>query len=335
MAAWVIFALSGVAVVLAGIRLTQSGEVIAEETGLGGAWVGAVFIAIATSLPELATDFSAVRQGEHDLVIGDLFGSSMANMLILALLDLFLWRQRVLTRVAVNQALVGLLGISVTALAVAGVVTDLDLTFLGIGWAPLLIAGTYLVGVRLLHHNRAEPPFEASPAGHDPHSFGALRRSPAFRRSILEFFGATAVILLTAPFLARSAAGIAAELGVATGVIGIILLALTTSLPEVTVTVVALRGGSIDMAVGNLLGSNCINMMLFLFLDMAHGPGSLLREASTSALIAGVFAILLMAQTSFEILNKAERRVHLLEPDALFRIATYALGIYLVVRAGA
>jgi cation:H+ antiporter len=98
MAAWFIFALSGVAVVLAGIRLTQSGEVIAEETGLGGAWVGAVFIAIATSLPELATDFSAVRQGEHDLAIGDLFGSSMANMLILALLDLFLWRQRVLTR---------------------------------------------------------------------------------------------------------------------------------------------------------------------------------------------------------------------------------------------
>lgn len=334
MAAWVIFALSGVAVVLAGIRLARSGDVIAEESGLGGAWVGAVFIAIATSLPELATDFFAVRQGQHDLAIGDLFGSSMANMLILALLDLFMWRQRVLTRVAVNQALVGLLGISVTVLAVAGVVAEVDVVFLGIGWAPLLIAGTYLVGVQLLHHNRAEPPFEpvsVSPE-HDAHMAG--RRSVALRRSIAEFFGATVVILLSAPFLARSAGNIAVELGVATGVIGIILLALTTSLPEVTVTVVALRGGSIDLAVGNLLGSNCINMMLFLFLDMAHGPGSLLREASASALIAGIFAILLMAQTSFEILNKAERRVHVLEPDALFRIATYALGIYLVIRAG-
>lgn len=120
----------------------------------------------------------------------------------------------------------------------------------------------------------------------------------------------------------------------APGVIGIILLAITTSLPEVTVTVVSVRQGSIDMAVGNLLGSNCINMVLFLFLDIAEGPGSILPQASSPALIAGLFAILLMAQTSFEVLNKAERRVHMLEPDALFRIATYALGIYLVVRAG-
>lgn len=185
MSAWIIFSLSGLVVVLAGVRLTRSGDTIAEETGLGGAWVGAVFIAIATSLPELATDYFAVRLGEYDLAIGDLFGSSMANMLILALLDLFLWRQRVLTRVAVNQALVGLLGISVTVLAVGGVVIDLDVSLMGIGWAPLLIGGTYLMGVRLFHHNRVEPPFEPRHGAHehgDPAS--SMRSSATVRRSV-------------------------------------------------------------------------------------------------------------------------------------------------------
>lgn len=330
MPAWIIFSISGVVIVVAGIRLTRTGEVIADVTGLGGAWVGAVFIAIATSLPELATDIFAVRQGDNELALGDLFGSSMANMLILAVADLVLWRQRVLMRMAVNQSLIGLLAIGLTLVALAGMQAGGDVSFLGFGWAPLAIFATYLITMRQLHLQRAEPPFVAA----GERILDASEAHPHLRRPVIGFVLAALVILLAAPFLARSAGDIADQLGVSSGVIGVALLAITTSLPEVTVTVESLRRGSIDMAVGNLLGSNCVNMAILLPLDAFDRDGSLLAGIGSSAALAGLFATLLMAQTLFELLNKAEARVRWMEPDAIFRIVTYGIGLFFVVNAG-
>jgi cation:H+ antiporter len=97
--------------------------------------VGAILVAAATSLPELSTDLYAVRQGTPSLAVGDLFGSSMANMLILAIADIATHRVRVLTRVAINQALVGGLAIVLTAAAAAGTLTGFELTVAGMGAA--------------------------------------------------------------------------------------------------------------------------------------------------------------------------------------------------------
>lgn len=80
----VIFIASASLLVGAGIRLARDGDVVAAGTGLGGMWVGAILVAAVTSLPELTTDVSAVWQGAPALAVGDLFGSNMANMLILA-----------------------------------------------------------------------------------------------------------------------------------------------------------------------------------------------------------------------------------------------------------
>ena len=133
MATWALFLITAAAVAGAGIRLAHDGDVIAEETGLGGAWVGAILVAAATSLPELITDIHAVLQDHVALAVGDLFGSNMANMLILAVADLTTRDPGMLTRVAINQALVGTLAISVTALAVLGVVAGGGLPLVGVG----------------------------------------------------------------------------------------------------------------------------------------------------------------------------------------------------------
>ena len=77
-----------VIVVVAGTFLARIGDEIAEHTGLGRIFVGALFIAIAMSLPELGTDVAAAASDAPNLAIGDLFGSSMADMAILALVDL-------------------------------------------------------------------------------------------------------------------------------------------------------------------------------------------------------------------------------------------------------
>ena len=82
------FILSAFVVVFAGVRLARHGDVIAARTRLGRLWVGSLFLALTTSLPGLTTNIAVVRLGAPNLAAGDLFGSSMANMLILALLSL-------------------------------------------------------------------------------------------------------------------------------------------------------------------------------------------------------------------------------------------------------
>lgn len=93
---------------------------IADLTGLDRAWVGAILVAGVTSLPELSTDFYAVRQGTPDLALGNLVGACMTNMVILSIADLLAVQVRILTRIAIDQALVGTIAVGLMALA-AGV----------------------------------------------------------------------------------------------------------------------------------------------------------------------------------------------------------------------
>ncbi len=83
------FLILAVMILLAGSRLSKYGDIIAEKTGLGGSWIGIVFLATITSLPELINCLSAVIWIDAPvLALGDIFGSCVFNIVILALLDI-------------------------------------------------------------------------------------------------------------------------------------------------------------------------------------------------------------------------------------------------------
>ena len=112
------FAVCAAVIVVAGTVLTKCADTIAEVTKLGRLLVGSVLLAGATSLPELTVDISAIRLGAPDLAIGDLLGSSLANLLILAVLDLTHHsRGQMLSRQAARHALSGSMSVALTALA--------------------------------------------------------------------------------------------------------------------------------------------------------------------------------------------------------------------------
>lgn len=334
MPALLVFLLSATVIVAAGIRLTHDGDTISVRTGLGGAWTGAIVLAAATSLPELSTDVFAVQAGNPSMAVAELFGSSMANMLILALADLAVLRRHFLARIAVNQTLVGTLAIALTAIAAAGIVAGDTLVFGSVGWAPVLIVLGYLSGMRLLHLNRAVPPFETMDNGVIAAAGDPTPDRSSLRRAVIGFAIAAGVTFVAANTLADAAADVADDLGFARSFVGATMLALTTSLPEVTVTVAGIRRGAYDLAVGNLLGSNAFNMAILLALDIVDREGSVLARVEGPVLVTALFAILLMSQTLIEVQNRQERRILLMEPDALLRIGTYTLGLVLIYQLG-
>lgn len=322
------FVLSGAAVAAAGIRLARDGDTIGHLTGLGGLWVGAILVAAATSLPELTTDIHAVRQGNTALAIGDLFGSTMANMLILAVADLMTHKPRLLERVAVNQVLVGVLAVLLATIAAVGLLLDGSVVLLPIGWPTLAIAIAYAAGMRLLHRNRDAPPFQAQDT-----SPTVVRRAE-LRRALIGFGVAAIVILVAAPLLAASTASLADTAGISHGFAGMALLAATTSLPEAVVSLVGIRAKAYGMVVGNLLGSCAFNMAALLPLDVVHGPGSLLANLDPQLLVGALFGIILLTLAILDVMNKSERRIWAVEPGPVVMILVYVIGMIAAYTTG-
>ena len=322
-----LFTLSAAAVAGSGIVLARTGDTIAERTGLGGLVVGMFLLAGATSLPEIATDVSAALAGAPDLAVGDLFGSSMANMAILALLDL-VYRGRVWTRVGLGQARLAAIAIALTCVALLALLVP---TTPAIGWVgieTIVIVVGYLAATAWIHRTRGSGRRESDGTGEImvPTGWGEANEAGASLRSVVVRFGlAAGVVLVAAPLVALSAQGIANETGVGETFIGTFPLAITTSLPELVASLTAVRIGAHDLAVGNLFGSNAFNMVALFAADVAYTPGPILSAVAPAQAVAGVGAVLLMAVALAAVIHGTETRIRRLEPDAVALLLTYVL----------
>lgn len=165
-------------------------------------------------MPEIVVDIAAVRQGDTALAIGDLFGSSMANMLILGIADLMTRGARLMTQVAVKEGTVGVLAMTLTAVAAGGILAGEQFVLFGAGWAPITIAAAYILGVRLIHTNRGG----GASAGNQ-HSSGRTAKR-GIRRPAIAFAIVSVVILVAGPYLARSAGDLAEKWGIGSGFSG-------------------------------------------------------------------------------------------------------------------
>lgn len=330
-----LFVLSSALVVGAGVILAREADEIARRTGLGGLVVGMLLLAGATSLPEIMTNLSAAISGAPDLAVGSLFGSSMANMAILAVIDL-VHRGRVWPRIGIAHARLASVAIALTSLALIGVVVPAEPAIGWVGAIPVVIVVAYAATVAWFH--RSDGTERHARDGTDesiaPIGWGVAERRTRTPVVWLRFGGAAAVVLVAAPLLAVSTEGIAAATGIGQTFLGAALLALTTSLPELVASLAAVRIGAYDLAVGNLFGSNAFNMATLLAADLAYPAGPILGVVSATQAIAGAGAILLMALALAAVVHGEPTRLRRLEPDALLVLGSWVVLLGVIYGAG-
>lgn len=318
------FALLGVGVFVAAARLARHADAIADATGIGRVWVGSVLLAASTSLPELVTDVNAGLLGAVDIGVGDLFGSTLANMLVLATLDIVYARRRVLHQVALDHALVGVLAIVLTAIATIAVAAR-GLAPLGlIGLETLLILALYLFGMHAVFRGMTIVP---SPPTQLP--LGATRAT-ILAGGIRGFAFGAAGVLVVAPLLVIAAEAVAVEAGQTQTLVGTTLVGFTTSFPEIAATVAAARMGAFDLAVGNIFGSNAFNMCILFAMDLAYSGGPVLGAASTDHVFSGQVAMLALGLGVMGILARAQRRIAVVRVESLLIVMAYASLVWLL-----
>jgi cation:H+ antiporter len=321
------FLASGAGVWVLGVALARYADVIGERTRLGGVWIGSVLLAGATSLPELGTSLSAVGLDAANLAVGNLFGSSMANMLILALVDLLLRRQQLLSRVAFDHALAASLAIALNALAAVFVLLGPSAAILRVSPGSLVLFAGYLASARALYRHARR---EDAPAQEER----GASEAPSLGRAARGFALAALGLIAVAPAFAWSAHGIALASGLGDTFVGTWAVGLSTSLPELVASLAAVRRGAFDLAVGNLFGSNALNMALFLPLDLA-AAGSVFEDLDPAHAASALLAAVLMALGLAAIVYRAKRRFGMIEPDSALVLLTYLLGLALLYQHGA
>jgi cation:H+ antiporter len=312
-------------VATAGTILARAADRIAAATGLGRLLVGSVLLAAATSLPELSVDVAAVRGGMADLAAGDLLGSSLMNLLILAGVDLAQRSgHRMLSREAASHALSATLSIALTGLVGVAVLTAGRLqaiTFLGVGGWSWAILAAWMLGARMLFIDQrisvraaAEAAAEANAAGSEPAAPTEPR--PGLLLPAVLFAAAAVTLLAAGPELAHVADKLATQSGLGRTFVGTAFVAITTSLPELVASIAAVRLGAFDLAIGNTFGSNAFNMVLFVPLDAFH-DGPLFTAVSSAHAVTALAVIVATAIAVLGQLYHEERRIPVFEPDAV------------------
>jgi cation:H+ antiporter len=326
---WLIFAVTTVIMVITANKLAEYGDVISVHTGMGGMLVGTILLAGATSLPELLASISAFRIGSPDLAAGNFFGSNMVNIALLAIVDLLNVNVPLLHTRAVTHTLTAALAAVLAVVAVIFVLADVEIVIGWVGIESIVLILLYFAGLWAIQKERGS----ASAAG------GATKvvpgeGFPSLRRGVVGFAVAALVLILIVPQLVNALSDIAAQTGLGESFIGTTLLSVATSLPELLASWAAVRIGAVEMAVGNLFGSNVFNMFAISMADFFYAEGSFLNAISDDFALVGLLGVLLTMMALIGNISRVERRVLFVELDAVAILVMYILGLYLLYQRG-
>lgn len=329
---WVAFGVCLAAILFAGARLARYGDAIAEKTGLGRIWIGLVLIAVVTTMPELVTSVSSVALvGSPDLALGTLLGSCCFNILVLAVLDGLHRRTPVLSAASRKHALAAVWGallIGITGMSIWGGERLSSLTLGWLGVPSLVILALYLLGMWWMF--RSERRDRQGSASEAPTQYDTLDRRTVYIR----FGMAAAVVIAAGIALSQIGDAISIATGWGSTFVGTLFLAIATSAPELVVVISALRMGAVDLAVGDVLGANMLDMAIVVVVDVAHGPGFVLSSVTGGHITA--FAAVAMSLVVIAGLRLRQRR-KLLGAVSWYvpvLLALYVVGAYALFASG-
>lgn len=349
----------------AGARLALFADVIAERTGFGRGFVGALLLGGATSLPEIATALTASILGNAALAVNNLLGGVAMQIAVLALIDFWLVRGA-LTFFSPKPVVLlgGVLLIAQISLAIAGVFAGEPISFYGLGLWPLLFVGGYLASLYFMQRyegNERWLPADFPDQWHEDdispatslrgaERFSGLQKSPesgnpsaepsnaedtsvfmpraeATGNLYLRFAAFSLVVLAAGWLVANTADALSVQLGLGSGFVGATFVALTTSLPEISTTAGAVRIGSYTLAFSNIFGTNSLEVALLSVTDVAYRQGPIIDAVHRAAGFIGAIGILMTAIYLWGLLERRNKTLLRMGIDSLIVALIYVGGL--------
>ncbi len=307
---WLQLAVCAALILVAGTRLARYGHVIAHHTGLGGGWIGLVLMASVTSLPELVTGVTSVTLADvPDIAVGNVLGACVLNLAMMVVLDAMHRHASIYSVASQGHVLGAAFGVLMLGVSAFGLLVDPQaMPSIGhISSVTLALLLLYLVAVRTIYQYERNVQARAAATAEAEGEVPAL----TLRQAAWRYAAAAAVVVGAALWLPFVAGALAAAMGWSDSFVGTMLVALTTTLPELTVTIASVRLGALDMAIGNLVGSNLFNLAILGIDDLLYLKGPLLAavapthalSATAASVMAGAMIVALVARPRARLLN--------------------------------
>lgn len=314
----------------AGYVLCQSADRIAKATGLTGGWMGLALLATVTSLPELASGISAVTVIDApNLAVGNALGACVFNLVFLVVIDALQRKQPIYRHASPAHLLSAAFGVVMLGfVAMSLLLPDAAPAMLHLGlYSPALLA-LYLLALRsVFAHERALRPQRDAAVEEGP--------APTLKREWRRFGVAAVVVLAAGSWLPSVADQLAQAMGWSRSFVGTLFMALVTTLPEIAVTLSALRLRALDMAIGNLLGSNLFNVTILAIDDIFYTRGPLLADVSPVHAGTAVAAVVMSGLVMIGLVMRPQgRALRFLSWVSVGLLATYLLNAALVFLHG-
>lgn len=325
---WLELAICSAGIILAAILLTRFADILAEKTGLGRVWIGAILLAGATSLPELASGVSAVTWlNAPNLAIGAILGSCLFNLVLIAIMDLVYQPGSILAKAQEGHILSG--GIGIVLLGVVGMGAVLGSVWSSLGWAGVgiltpVIIFVYFIGTRLVYRFEKRRMSEV-------HSREAeiLQYEQVSKRKTLILFTLSALaVVVLGVWLASIGDRLSGQTGLSRSFVGTLFLAIVTSLPEVATSLAAIRIGATDMAISSALGSNLFNILILAAFDLADLGKPFWPVLSDANAFSALMAVCMSAVVIISLIYRASPKTpSRLNWDGVILLGSYALTI--------
>lgn len=334
------FAVAAAAVWMAGTTLSRDADALAEATGLGRVFIGALLLGVATSLPEVATTVTAGVVGNPQLATGNLMGGVAAQVAVLAVADVVESDQRLTFQVSKPTVLLQhALLLLLLAVAIGAMATGEMLAVGGVGAWSLLLVLLYVGTLFLVRREEGRGVWEVG--GQGPRLGRGADRHPSSagddavdRPAALRLVGLGAVILVAGWALAVSGDALAERSPLSDTFVGAALVAVATSLPEVSTVIGSLRAGAYDMAVANIVGTNGLEVALLAVADVAYREGAIFDSVGRADVFLAALAAALTCIYMVGLIARREPTVLRIGYDSAAVLLVYVTGLAVVAGLG-
>ncbi len=343
-----IFAAAGTVVWFAGIQLSKTTDILDSRFHLGSAIGGLIVLAVATNLPEIAITVSAAISGNVDVAVGNILGGIALQTVVLVALDAFGKRGKAvkpLTYRAASLTLVleAMVVIAILAVVVAGSQLPSTLVFLRLAPAGVLIAALWVTGLLLVrragaglpwHENGNAPASSRHQSGHrnrtsssNPDAGGSGGGTKMSTGRAGAIFAVSALATLVAGVVLEASGDAAAnQLGISGIIFGATILALATSLPELSTGLQSIKQGDDNLAMSDIFGGNAFLPVLFLIATVISGK-AVLPSANATDIYLTAIGVLLTLVYAIGLIFRPTRKIAGMGVDSAAVLCLYLVGI--------
>ena len=327
----IVFGIAALAIVTAGSRLARLSDDLADRSGLGEALFGVLLLGSVTSLPDFAATLSAAIDKRPDLAMSNVMGSMAVNLAFLGIADI-VYRKANLEHAAaspVNLMLAALLIVLLT-LPLLAIVTP-PLAVLGVHPVTPVLVAVYLFGLYLVHHTQTKPMWFPRQTRQTVSDTPDQQHQGSLLEGWLGFIALAIVTCIAGWVLMEAAKGIADQTGLSDTVVGGLLTALATSTPELVTTIVAIRCGALTLAVSNIFGTNCFNMLVVAAADVGYLHGSIYHDVAPVQMMWGLVSILMSAILLLGMLRRETYGIGRIGFESALILVVYVIALGFIV----